>query len=149
MRIARLLPLLLSLALLAGCKDSDYTKAAKAVNDVAGGLQAVEQIDENLYSAHVIDKDAAKAIAGVVVEASFVNDEAITLLKSTKALDTTSKTQLLAYIQQVVQDVNTLQQDGALYIKDPQSKASFDAAIAGVSGALTVVQGVLASQGVK
>jgi hypothetical protein len=130
-----------------GCDDSQLRKANRAVAGVSSGLVALQAANQTAFQAGEIDKESAKVIANVAIEASLVNDQAVAHLRSLKKLDAQSAEQLLAYVNQISLSLENLQAFGVLHFKSDAARLKFEASIVAVQGSLTIAQGLL--QGVK
>lgn len=127
------------LALLTGCDDSDYRKAARAAAAVGSSLVEVQALNEQAYAANLIDRDEAVAVAKGVREATLANDHFVAALRRYKKLNKESKADLVRMVADLAREVRALNDQGVLHIKSPTARVKFAAAIAGAVTALDVL----------
>lgn len=143
--LASLLALVLVLAPL-GCSDSDYRKAARAADQIASGLDAVQDLSAKLYTAYrLIDKEEARALQVGVIDATLVNDEFIAKLRALKRIDGANKQKLGAWFGEVLTSLEKLEDGGAFHVKNENARLQLRAAFRIVRAAIATFQ-VLSSK---
>lgn len=135
--------LLVAVFFVTGCDDSQYRKAVRATAGVSSGLKALQEANEIAFRAGEIDQDDARNISLSVADAAQANQAIVKELRSIKKLDAQSKAQVVAHVKELAASLQALNEAGVLHIKNPQTKAKVDAALAGVQAALQILEGLV------
>jgi hypothetical protein len=144
--VALLAPMLITLA---GCKDSDYTSACKASDDIASGVSAVRDLSEQLYSTyHLIDKDEVRAIQLGAIDAAAANKEFRNKLRAVKKINGDTKTQIGAWVGEVLTSLEALEQSGTLHIKNESARSQLAIAFKTIRVAVATIQALAAANGI-
>jgi hypothetical protein len=144
--VALLAPMLLTLA---GCKDSDYTAACKASDDIASGVSAVRDLSEQLYSTyHLIDKDEVRAIQLGAIDAAAANKQFRNKLRAVKTINGDTKTQIGAWVGEVLTSLEALEQNGTLHIKNESARSQLAIAFKTIRVAIATIQALAAANGI-
>lgn len=148
----RLLAISLVLALVLaplGCTDTDYRKATRAAAGIATGLGAIQDANESLFKAQLLDKDEARAIAQGVADAVRVNDQFVGRLRTLKTIDASNKQLVGLWFSEVLTSLEALNQQGVLRVKNAEAKAKFAVIFAGVQSSAAILTQLMAANGIR
>jgi hypothetical protein len=132
-----------------GCTDTDYRKATRAAAGIATGLGAIQDANESLYKAHLLDKDEARAIAQGVADAVRVNDQFVGRLRTLKTIDASNKQLVGLWFSEVLTSLEALNQQGVLRVKNAEAKAKLSVIFAGVQSSAAILTQLMASNGIR
>ena len=140
-RLAAAFVLVALTLLTAACPAGTVHKAREAVADVASGLQAVQAVNEQLYEAKLITPAEGAALAGFVVEATYLTDNAHACVANLS----NNATAIAGCVQPYVDQLKTQEAMTLLKIGNPEARSKFETALRGVDAALAVLQSILGS----
>jgi hypothetical protein len=132
-----------------GCTDTDYRKATRAAAGIATGLGAVQDANESLYKAQLLDKDEARAIAQGVADAVRVNDQFVGRLRTLKTVDASNKQLVGLWFSEVLTSLEALNQQGVLRVKNADAKAKLSVIFAGVQSSAAILTQLMAANGIR
>lgn len=117
-------------------------KAAQAADVFANGVASLHTAIDTAYKAGKISKDDYVAILGYIVEA----DKDGLQLNSTIA-GVAAGTSTTAQVNTIVQSIETALTNGTAHIKDPQTLAEVNAAVAAINTTLTTIETIYQAGG--
>lgn len=131
-----------------GCTDSDYRKATRAAAGIATGLGALQDANESLFTAQLLQKGEARAIAQGVQDAARVNGEFIKKLRTLKTIDASNKQLIGVWFSEVLTSIETLNDQGVLRVKNADAKAELAVIFAGVQSSVAILTQLMAANGI-
>lgn len=138
----RLVPAMLltsCLIFLTACPKSTVHKSREAVADIASGLQAVQQLNEDLYHSKLITASEGTAIASFVVQATYLNDHAHACVSNLS-----DNIQAIAgCVAPYVDQLKGAEAVTLLKINNPRARLKFETALKGIDTGLAVLQSIL------
>lgn len=125
------------------CSESSLHKTNRAAKQVADDLHAFEGQVEQQYAAGNLDRLEAQNLAELASKATLANDTFIARVKSLPALDASSAAQVSAWFADLVAQINALNQQGVLQVKNQAAKDNLSLYFQSVTAGLTILEGVL------
>lgn len=123
------------------CDASAYRKAAKASDDIALSLKALQSTVVDLYTADAIDANAARGMSRAIKNATIADDEFIAKIKTLGGkVDEASKPTVVQWVGELSASIATLNAQEAIYIKNPEAKLKLDLTLKTIQAALTIIQ---------
>jgi hypothetical protein len=132
-----------------GCTDTDYRKATRAAAGIATGLGAIQDANESLFKAQLLDKDEARAIAQGVADAVRVNDQFVGRLRTLKTIDASNKQLVGLWFSEVLTSLEALNEQGVLRVKNADAKAKLSVIFAGVQSSAAILTQLMAANGIR
>lgn len=138
------LTVILLIALLAqACSGDERKKLAQASDDFARGISTALALDDALIRQQLISKDDALTITSAILQVNQIARQFNDRAKTYGTSGGSTKAELLKLAGDLSASLATLNQTGTLKIKNPNSQAQFQAALAVLNSALAIIQGVL------
>jgi hypothetical protein len=131
-----------------GCTDSDYRKATRAAAGIATGLGALEDTNESLFKAQLLDKEEARTIAQGVIDATRVNDQLVGKLRTIKSIDAGNKQLVGLWVGEVITSIEALNQQGVLRVKNPDAKSKLSIIFAGIQSSVAIITQLMTENGI-
>lgn len=131
----------------AACSDADRKKLAEADDDFARGVQTALALDESLIKENLISKDDAIAVTSALLDVNRLGGQFHVRAETYGKSGGATKTELIGLANGLSASVVTLNHQGVLHIKNPNSQTQFVAAVAVMQGALGVLTAVLTGGG--
>jgi hypothetical protein len=127
----------------AACSDADRKKLAQADDDFARGLQTALALDDSMIKGSLISKDDALTLTTALLDLSRLSQEFHNNAKTYGLSGGSTKADLLKLASGMSASLATLNAQGVLRIKNPDSKTQFLGAMAVLNTALGVLTAVL------
>lgn len=126
-----------------GC-GSDLHKAALAADTIANSLNSAAQINHTVYAQGQESEAERIAVATVIDQATQANDAFIAQLQLAQANGSTvTADTVIAAFQTLSTQLDNLNQNGVLHLKNPQAQAAFSAIMQTLTGELSILQSIL------
>src|SRR5262249_10114125 len=119
----------------AACTSDQQKKLAPASDDMAKGIATALALDDALIKGNLISKDDAIAVTSAILDVNRIAGQ-FTAVAKTYNGSATTKAQLVGLASQIGTAIQKLNDSGVLHVKNPQSKAQLDAAVAVMQSAL-------------
>lgn len=145
--------LAIMLMLLTACPSTDKTRAiARAEDDVAQGLSSTANLLKDAEAAGSLAKEDVAFLKPILTEVGKGNLQAIELVKSFKDISNPSldeQTKLLQIISTISTNLTSLNNEGALRIKDNKKKVLFNTIVVSMQSSATSIVVILNLKGGK
>jgi hypothetical protein len=130
---------------MAGCDQDQLRLAAKVANGVAKGIAVVQQENELLYHANVINKDEATQVSLALTAATHANDGFADCLSAIQGKDWvrgSAKSQALSCVDGLDAQLEVIE-PRAIGVKNPQAQHSLAVSFQSIHVAVATVRAVL------
>jgi hypothetical protein len=135
--------LLLACFVTQACTDEDRERAAQASDNMARGISVALDLDAALIEARLLDKDEAITVTSALLDANRLIREFNETAKGFKSIGAAERSALLRIVTGITRSLDRLNEQGVLRLKNPEAKQKFTAALAVVTGAVTVLSTLL------
>lgn len=122
------------------CSGTEVHKANRAGKQIADDIHELEAQAEAEYSLGNLSKDEATALVNLASQASLADDSFEAKVKTLAVLDGSNAAQVTGWLNELVAEVDKLNDEGVLHIKDPKTKAKFDLLYQSISAGLSTLQ---------
>lgn len=129
------------------CSGSAIHKANLAAKQVADDLGAFESQIEQQYVVGNLSAAEAANLEKLCSQATLANDTFVGQIQSVSALNTSTSAQVATYFAQLVGQIELLNQQGVLQVKNPAAQAKLALYFQSVETGITVLSGVLQAFG--
>jgi hypothetical protein len=139
--IALIVPLLLT----AGCEQSKLKKVAAAVDGFSATVRAFQEAEIVAHQQGLVDDLEHKKIERALADVAHAGLELdnIVRVSEPKTWGQTSKSQVLAALNQAYATLDNLFTNGALHIKNPKARQDLEALLVSAKGFLATVSALL------
>lgn len=141
--------LVLTMMVAMACNQSEYRKLVQAHAAAASALGSVATITSDLFDAREISVEAAVAIEEEVEYAIRLNAAFGDRLSQVKSISPADHALAQRWLSDLTGSVMALERGGDLYIKNPESRAKFAAAIAAAKSAISIAGAVVTASEVN
>lgn len=130
---------------IAGCKDSDLTKAAKAADDISAALGGLETVNEQVYATRLIDAQETIAVSNAISAATLANDQFVANVRSLKKVDSSNKAQIVSWFGVLAQSLSQLSTQVSFGVKNPDARQQLQASFQIAQAAANVIAQMLSA----
>jgi hypothetical protein len=140
-----LLPMLLAVAFVAGCKDDAFTVSMKGSADVTSSVSAAIQVVNDVYQEGGITKAERNDWLGYLDEATTINQEFRQNVRAIHADKAAPLTRYLDAADHAITSFDNLESSNVIRIANPSAKLRIDNVIRAIHTALTGIKAAVAS----